>query len=292
MTNYDEYLEGTDPNDEDSFRARLITAAIFGAVVRSPDNESYPLNSQVTLTPIPEPGYAFTGWSGHASGLANPLILTMNDHKDVTARFKLSGDDFTTALPLTGAPVAISSSNIGMTKEIGEPNHAGNPGGKSIWWRWIAPSSREVTLTTAGTPFNTLLGVYTGNNVAALTRIASDNNSGGVTNRSVLKFNATGGQTYFFVVDGVNAASGRIELSLSAGGTNTGTAPTLAPVGRFNNITEIELSGSPNYTYTVETSTDLVEWTPLGTVTTDATGAAVYAHQASPNNHCYYRTRH
>jgi hypothetical protein len=146
-------------------------------------------------------------------------------------------------------------------------------------------------LTTAGTPFSTLLGVYTGNNVAALTRIASDSNSGGVTNRSIVKFNPVSGQTYFIAVDGVNAASGRINLALSVSGTSGGIAPTLS--GSVNATgAQFSLVGTPNFTYAIETSTDLFNWTSLGSVTTDASGAGSFTHSNSPTNHSFYRTRH
>ena len=49
--------------------------------------------------------------------------------------FKLSGDDFGTAIPLVGNSISAVGNNVGMSKEPGEPNHAGNPGGKSMWWR-------------------------------------------------------------------------------------------------------------------------------------------------------------
>ena len=76
--------------------------------------------------------------------------------------------------------LCVNATNLGMTQEPGEPFHAGNPGGKSIWFTWTAPSAGQVTLTTAGTPFNTLLAVYVGANPSNLTWIASDNASGGV----------------------------------------------------------------------------------------------------------------
>jgi hypothetical protein len=292
VTNYDEYLEGTHPNDAQSFRARLVTSSLFGSIVRSPDLPTYDLHSQVTLTAAPEPGYAFTGWSGDASGLANPLIVMMDNHKNISARFKLSGDEFITALPLSGDTATIVSSNVGMTKEPGEPNHAGNPGGKSIWWRWVASSSREVTLTTAGTPFNTLLGVYTGNTVSALTRIASDYNSGGVTNRSVVKFNPVSGQTYYIAVDGLNAASGRLNLSLSTSGSSGGISATFTALSRVVGTAQVFLTGTPNFTYNVETSTNLVDWVTLGPVTTGANGAGSLPHPNSPEKSSFYRTRH
>jgi hypothetical protein len=292
VTNYDEYLEGTNPNDGLSFRPRLVTSSIFGTIDRSPNLPTFELNSQVILTPIPDAGYAFTGWLGSTSGLANPLILTMDGHKSLTASFKLAGDDFVTALPIVGDTATIVSSNVGMTKEPGEPYHAGNPGGKSIWWHWTASSSRQVNLTTAGTPFNTLLAVYTGAKVSALTPIASDSNSGGVTNRSIVNFNAVSGQTYFIAVDGLNAASGRINLSLSVGGSSSGVAPTLAPLLLVDGTVQIKLTGTANFTYPVESSTDLVTWTAAGSVTTDANGAGTFTQSNNSAKYTFYRTRH
>ncbi|NQY29616.1 MAG: hypothetical protein HRT69_09100, partial [Flavobacteriaceae bacterium] len=40
-----------------------------------------------TLTPDSDPGWVFTGWSGDASGNSNPLSITMDSSKTVTATF-------------------------------------------------------------------------------------------------------------------------------------------------------------------------------------------------------------
>jgi len=48
---------------------------------------------------------------------------------------------------------------VNATKEPGEPAHAGNDGGASIWYSWTAPSTGNVTITTEGSSFDTLLGV-------------------------------------------------------------------------------------------------------------------------------------
>ncbi len=41
----------------------------------------------VTLTALPEAGQTFAGWSGSASGTQNPLVVTMNQAKVITASF-------------------------------------------------------------------------------------------------------------------------------------------------------------------------------------------------------------
>ncbi len=70
-------------------------------------------------------------------------------------------DDFP-GLTLSGLPDSAGGTNLGATKQTGEPDHAGNSGGSSVWYSWTAPSSGTVTVDTCGSGFNTLLGIYTG----------------------------------------------------------------------------------------------------------------------------------
>jgi hypothetical protein len=58
-------------------------------------------------------------------------------------------DDFENRLPLTGSRTHISVSNAGANKQPGEPDHAQNRGGSSIWYSWNAPASGRVTLSTS-----------------------------------------------------------------------------------------------------------------------------------------------
>ena len=243
-------------------------------ISRSLDAANYLLGSQVRLTAIPASGYAFIAWSGQASGRENPLVVTMDGHKTIGASFKLAGDDFVTALPLNGSIVTASASNVGMSKEPGEPNHGGNPGGKSIWWRWTAPGSGPVTVTTAGSSFNTLLAIYTGPTVSNLTQIASDNNSGGTSNRSIVQFTATAGTTYNIAVDGYDGASSRILLSLTQG---TRFRPQLRSLPRLGDgRMQFVVTGQPSHTYIVEGTENFVTWAVLGQVATGADGTVVF----------------
>ena len=43
-------------------------------------------------------------------------------------------DDFVDAFPIGSAGGGFSGSNVDATKEPGEPNHAANLGGVSVWW--------------------------------------------------------------------------------------------------------------------------------------------------------------
>jgi hypothetical protein len=128
----------------------------------------------------------------------------------------VDNDDFADATLMSGVSGQKTGSNTGATKQLGEPDHAGNTGGKSVWWKWTAPSRGTVTIDTRGSSFDTLLGVYTGSSVSALTEVASnDDLNPGVDQDSRVTFQATTGTVYRIAVDGYNADSGSIVLNWS-----------------------------------------------------------------------------
>lgn len=274
VSNLDELSDGTDPTNARAFWARLVVGVALGrgSVRVEPDLSRYPLGSAVVVIPVPDSDWSFVGWAGHTNGLITPLLITMTGHVTNYAMFKLAGDDFATALTLSGLNTTVFGTNVGMSKEPGEPMHAGNPGGKSIWWRWTAPASVLVDLSTAGSSFNTLLAVYTGMTVSNLTWVASDNNSLGGTSRSHVQFAADAGTTYSIAVDGYNGASSRITLALTTG--DAACAPCrfergeLQPDGRIR----WSLTGSPGCTYQLSWSSNLVSWTVIGPVAIGADG--------------------
>jgi hypothetical protein len=59
----------------------------FGQVTASPRANRYGHGTNVTLTATPDIGQVFLNWSGDASGSANPLIVTMNQSRVITANF-------------------------------------------------------------------------------------------------------------------------------------------------------------------------------------------------------------
>ncbi len=156
---------------------------------------------------------------------------------NLLAAAKPANDLFTNRFSITGSSGSTSGTNLLATKEIGEPNHAGNAGGNSIWWKWTAPSTGQVSLDTKGSGFNTLLAVYTGVNVSALTPIASNSSTLG---SSSLLFEARTGTEYEIAVDGANglagnalinwilntAAAANLSLKLSGPSVTTDGTPT------------------------------------------------------------------
>ena len=125
----------------------------------------------------------------------------------------LSNDHFQSAASITGQTKSITWNSNNASKESNEPNHAGNSGGKSVWWKWTATKSGLLTIDTEGTTFDTVLAVYTGNQVSQLTENASDDDSGTAL-LSSLTLPTTAGTTYFIAVDGYNGDSGSLQLNL------------------------------------------------------------------------------
>jgi hypothetical protein len=83
------------------------------------------------------------------------------------------------------------------TKEPGEPNHAGDPGGASVWYRWTAPRSGPTEVGACASP-NVLLSVYTGDAVNALTEVPLESRP----MSCFVNFDATAGTVYRMAVDG------------------------------------------------------------------------------------------
>lgn len=142
-------------------------------------------------------------------------------------------DAFASATAISGASGSTTGTNAGGSKEAGEPDHAGDDGGASSWWRWTAPISGRLTVRTDGSSFDTLLAVYTGSAVGSLTAVGSnDDGPGGLT--SVVRGVAvTAGTTYRIAVDGYDYGSGPATGSITLRWSMpTGPSP-LASWGAF-----------------------------------------------------------
>jgi Ca2+-binding RTX toxin-like protein len=124
-----------------------------------------------------------------------------------------ANDNFADAqVPNTGESNPTFGSNVDATKELGEPDHAGNPGGASVWYRWTAPTSGTAAVDTCDSGFDTLLGVYTGGSVSSLVQVAGNDDGciGGFG--SSVEFDAEAGAVYQIAVDGFDAQAGDFDL--------------------------------------------------------------------------------
>ncbi len=126
-----------------------------------------------------------------------------------------TNDNFANAFPLTGTTVASTGTNGGFTGETGEPNPVGHSTPlHSAWWNWTAPYSGTARVKTAGSSFDTTLGIYSGSSVGSLTFVGDNDDDPAGGTQSIVTFTATAGTTYRIAVNGYNGATGSISLSL------------------------------------------------------------------------------
>jgi hypothetical protein len=240
---------------------------------------------------------------GHVLGLGHPdeagQTVTAIMNSRVGAVDTLQADDTTGARTLYGAPssvppndnflnsipvqlsgntVTVTGTNIQATRETGEPNMvAGETGGRSVWWHWVAPTSGRLTVTTLGSNFDTMLAVYTGGTLAGLVSVASNddvetpvqNPSPTRRRTSLVGFDVTGGTTYRITVDGWDARFGQISLNLGLAAA-AGSPPTIS----VQPVAQTVTSGA-TVTMSVAASGDLLnyQWYRNGSAITGATTA-------------------
>lgn len=151
-------------------------------------------------------------------------------------------DDFAAATDLSGfdpAAGSIHGTNLAASKETGEPDHAGNPGGHSVWYTWTAPgdgSVPNVSFTTGFSSFDTLLAAYTGVAVGALTEIASNDDAPNLGTGSAISFATTPGTTYAIAVDGFGGKVGSFDLTWRFAPPNDNFADAIALAGATGTV--------------------------------------------------------
>ena len=150
--------------------------------------------------------FAVDGYSGAAGNYAVNLILSAGAP---------ANDSFASPVTLTSG-VRATALNTLATAQAGEPAHfTGTAASKSLWWRWTATSTGFVSVTTAGSTFDTVLAIYTGAALNALTTVAQNDEASGDDSTSTVFFRAIAGRTYLIAVDGYFGAFGTIALTLT-----------------------------------------------------------------------------
>jgi len=127
-----------------------------------------------------------------------------------------ANDKFSEAMPIYGQWGVANADTTGASAETGEPAHANNIAGASVWFTWVANQSAPVTFDTIGSDFDTVLAVYTGNTVNNLNLIAANDDvslAGGYIGPSIVTFNAVAGRRYYIAVDGNGGGTGNASLA-------------------------------------------------------------------------------
>ena len=149
----------------------------------------------------------------------------------------------------------IEADNSNATKQFGEPLHAGNRGGASIWYAFTPTENGLLTLSTVRTQFDTLLAIYSGVKPTELITIASNDDSASDTSNSKIEQALETDVRYLIAVDGFGNERGTftlrydftpndiklVSLQSSEGGVIDG------PSGNIVSGTSIVLSAIPDF---------------------------------------------
>ena len=178
---------------------------------------------------------AIDGWGGQSGGATLNWNLTPMPVAPAPPAPPVApaNDAFVSAAALSGDSGNITGSTANATREGGEPKPLpvwGNSG-SSIWYSWTATDTGTLSVSTMGSNYDTMLAVYTGSAVGALTVLpdgANDDAGGGLLSSSV-GVSVTAGTTYRIVVDGYGGHSGDSILTWSTAGTAPVAPPAPTP---------------------------------------------------------------
>jgi hypothetical protein len=152
------------------------------------------------------------------------IFFDINNANFIVQVAGASNDAFDEAKILGPAiPATATGTTAGATKEAGEPAHGSGGPFSSLWFRLDADRTGIVTLSTAGSAFDTVLAVYKGSELGKLTKLAANNDAGVGIRTSLLQFSMVAGTTYFIAIDGNRGATGAYVL------TATGSPLSQAP---------------------------------------------------------------
>lgn len=206
---------------------------------------------------------AYGGSGTHLASVSSALTHTVT----AAPGTRPVNDDFANRTNIPG-PGTVTGSNVNATAETGEPLHHGLSGARnSVWWRYTPTTSGQITIDTDGSNFDTVLAVYTGSAVNALTYVASNDDAPGLGLRSLVQFNGQAGVSYAIAVAGFGTATGSITLNVAGGGGGALT-PTTTSLAGPSSATEGQ---TVTFTATVSATTG----TPTGTVTFQRDGSNI-----------------
>ncbi|HTH49062.1 MAG TPA: immunoglobulin domain-containing protein, partial [Candidatus Limnocylindria bacterium] len=102
-----------------------------------------------------------------------------------------------------------SNAQATVQRSLGEPFHAGEPGGASVWVEWRPTQTGIAQFATIGSDIDTLLAVYVAGEKPDLVSLISveSNDEIGLYHNSLVQFNVTANQLYYIAVDGKGAAT-------------------------------------------------------------------------------------
>ena len=122
-----------------------------GSITADPDQPFYPNDMPVQLSAVPALGWSFSSWSGDLSGSENPVSLTMNGDKSVTANFTQNQYNLTVDIVGDGSIIKLPDSTTYVYGETVELTAVPDFGWHFVEWSGdISGSDNPVSIEMTG----------------------------------------------------------------------------------------------------------------------------------------------
>jgi len=182
----------------------------------------YHAGTVVQLTAQGANGSSFLNWGGDLTDTSNPAMIIFNEDKNITAHFSEppSNDHFANAIVIGDAggivnyllpALDVSAASTDPTDPF-FPNQLGQRY-RSVWYRFNPAVPGTLKLSTAGSSYDTILGVWTGTE-GDLTLVRWNDNVS-TRKQAALSFSVIPGSTYWIEVASKTETAGQLLFQLT-----------------------------------------------------------------------------
>jgi len=134
-------------------------------------------------------------------------ISSIEIFNDTTCGGAIANDDFGSAVSIASVPFTATQSNLNALTASDDPvlSCVKRKGARTVWYRYETDVTKNITVFTGGSNYNTVLGVWSGTR-GSLTQLACNNDFNGAR-QSKTAFTAQPGTVYYIEIAGYDAKS-------------------------------------------------------------------------------------
>ncbi len=174
--------------------------------------------------------YKLFGWIALLTAMLPVYATPLNDNLD-------------SAINIPSLPYSNTQDTTDSTTEPSEGYPTCSYSEASVWYQYSPSIDEEIVFDTYGSDYDTVLGIWTGNQ-HPLTRVTCNDNGTEATLQSQLNAELTGGTEYFIGINGFNKETGKLTVN----------AKSLEALNNDSLTKAIEVKSVP-YTHTQATNT-------------------------------------
>ena len=264
-----------------------VTVNIVGSGVVTPTSATYTLGEEAVLTATAAAGWSFAGWSGDAGGASNPVTVTVDGLKTVTATFTLNP----TATP-TSTPTATATADGGPQTATPTPTATAGGGSQTATPTPTATADggpQTATPTASATPTGistatpTASATPAGTSTATTTPSATPSSTSTATATPSATPSSTSTPTRTPSATPSSTSTPTATASATPSGTSTAT-PTPSATPTSTSTPTATASATPSSTSTpTATASTTPSATPTATATASATPSSTSTPTATPS---------